>query len=127
MKTIESLIESVNIQDQREKRASIFEDASDKEVIECVVFAKIAMEFKTSCNEISSSYMNNSRTKIESNYSYEIENDGVINTLRELYKSTSNKFVKSVVATVGQTKKFSDKQLDIIADEILKLKISLTF
>ena len=127
MTTIESLIESVNIQEQRIKKAYIYEDASDKEIVECVVFAQIAMKFKKVCEEVISQYMNDSRTKIERNYSYVIENDGVIETLRNLYKSTSNKFIKDVVATVGKSKKFSDKQLGVIADEILKLRISLNF
>ncbi len=56
------------------------------------------------------------------NYSYEITNIEVINLLRELYKLSSNKFVKDVITTVGQTKKYSQKQIDIIVSEMVKFE-----
>jgi hypothetical protein len=61
-------------------------------------------------------------------YSFEITNTEVINLLRELYKLTPNKFVKDVITTVGQTKKYSEKQIDIIVSEMVKFEnITINF
>lgn len=61
-------------------------------------------------------------------YTYHIENKEVINVLRELYKATKNSFVKNVVKTVGVNKKMSEKQLNIIADELVNFQeITINF
>lgn len=58
-----------------------------------------------------------SKTGLESRY--EITNEEILNTLRDLYKSTRNNFVKGIIETVGKSKKFSHKQMDIICDELV--------
>lgn len=62
------------------------------------------------------------------NYSYEITKDEVLNVLRELYKTTQNSFIKEVVKTVGIAKRMSQKQLDIIVEELVKYQqITINF
>lgn len=60
-----------------------------------------------------------------SNYVYSITNEEVVNTLRNLYKLAKNNFVKEVIVSVGKTKTFTTKQLDIIA-EAISLENNLT-
>ena len=52
------------------------------------------------------------------NYVYSIANEEVVNTLRNLYKLAKNNFLKEVIVTVGKTKTFTTKQLEIIAEAI---------
>ena len=64
----------------------------------------------------------------ETNYSYEITNEEVLNVLRKLYVATKNTFVKEVVKTVGQATKMSQKQLDIIVEELVNFQeITINF
>ena len=64
----------------------------------------------------------------EMTYSFEITKEEVLNVLRKLYTSTKNTFVKEVVKTVGQSKRMSQKQLDIIVDELVNFQeITLNF
>lgn len=51
---------------------------------------------------------------------YKIKTESVMEFLRDIYKTTSNKYVQSVLTTVGQARKFTDKQLDVITEEIAK-------
>jgi hypothetical protein len=61
-------------------------------------------------------------------YTFTIENEEILNTLRQLYVATTNNFVKQVVKTVGQSKTFTNKQLDIVADELAKFEtITINF
>jgi hypothetical protein len=61
-------------------------------------------------------------------YTYTIENEAVLNVLRTLYVSTKNHFVKQVIKTVGIAKKMSQKQLDLIVDELVNFQeITLNF
>ena len=57
-------------------------------------------------------------------YTYNIIEETVLNLLRTLWVKTSNKFVKDVLKTVGVSKKISDKQLEIISDELALLSIT---
>ena len=69
----------------------------------------------------------NSFGKIYVTY-YSFDNEEILNTLRQLYVATKNNFVKEVVKTVGQSKKMSEKQLDIITSELVKFnQITLNF
>lgn len=57
-----------------------------------------------------------------------ISNEEILNTLRQLYVLTKNKFVKSVVKTVGINKKMTDKQMNIIIEELVKFnQITINF
>lgn len=64
----------------------------------------------------------------ETVYTYTIENEEVLNVLRKLYVATKNTFVKEVIKTVGVSKKMSQKQCDIIVEELVKFQeITLNF
>lgn len=115
MKTIKSIKENVNV--ELLSTSFAYEDVPANEIRNIETEVELAMLIKN--NSLSTSF------KISysvTNYSYEITNIEVINLLRELYKVSSNKFVKDVIATVGQTKKYSQKQLDIIVSELVKFE-----
>tara|TARA_R110000782_G_scaffold172196_1_gene263839 strand:- start:246 stop:518 length:273 start_codon:yes stop_codon:yes gene_type:complete len=57
-------------------------------------------------------------------YTYCIVDENVVNLLRTLWTKTSNSFVKNIVKTVGVSKKISEKQMEIIADELSLLSIT---
>lgn len=57
-------------------------------------------------------------------YTHNIVEESVLNLLRTLWVKTSNKFVKDVVKSVGVSKKISDKQLEIISNELTLLSIT---
>jgi hypothetical protein len=63
----------------------------------------------------------------ETSFYYNIKSENVIISLRELYVATKSKFVKDVVASVGKAKRFSEKQLEVIAKEVIKLNLTLKF
>jgi polyribonucleotide nucleotidyltransferase len=64
------------------------------------------------------------KSKYGMQYTHNIVEETVLNLLRTLWVKTSNKFVKDVVKTVGVSKKISDKQLEIISDELALLSIT---
>ena len=51
---------------------------------------------------------------------YSLNSESTLITLRELYKSTKNNFIKKVIVTVGKSKEFTEKQMDLIMDELVK-------
>jgi hypothetical protein len=57
-------------------------------------------------------------------YTHNIVEETVLNLFRTLWVKTPNKFVKDVVKTVGVSKKISDKQLEIVSDELAILSIT---
>jgi len=64
----------------------------------------------------------------EMTYSYEITKEEVLDVLRKLYVATKNNFIKEVIKTVGISKKMSQKQLDIIVEELVNFQeITLNF
>jgi len=89
----------------------------------------ISYELENACKQ--TAYKTSNRQDFYGNemiYTYHIENEEVINVLRQLYLSTKNIFVKNVVKTVGQAKKMSEKQLDIIAKELVNFnQIKINF
>lgn len=60
-------------------------------------------------------------------YYWMFDNTELINSLRQLYSATKNNFVKEVVKTVGQTKRMSEKQAEIIIEEMMKFNLTLNF
>jgi hypothetical protein len=121
MKTIKSIKEKVNVELLTTTFA--YEDVSVNEIrnIETEVELVMLIKNNSTCTTTQVSYSNY-------NYSYEITNIEVINLLRELYKLSSNKFVKDVITTVGQTKKYSQKQIDVIISEMVKFEnLVITF
>lgn len=63
----------------------------------------------------------------EVSFNYTIESEEVLNALRQLYVNTNNSFVKSVLVSVGTTKNFTEKQIEIIAKEAIKFNLTLNF
>ncbi len=121
MKTVKDIKESFNVNELA--KLEIWEDVSLNDIrkisTECELSAIIRNGSTSSARQIS--YSNTIIT-------YTINNDEVINTLRELYKMTKSSFVKSVIETVGATKKCSEKQLDIITTEMAKFdNLTLNF
>jgi len=60
-------------------------------------------------------------TRGEISRKYQIKDEKIIDLFRNLYKTTNNSFIKSVLKTVGTTKTFTEKQIDIICEEISKI------
>jgi len=92
------------------------------------VSTQITEQFELSCkSKAFNTGKSNSFGQITA-YIFTIENEEILNTLRQLYVATKNNFVKQVVKTVGQSKTFTNKQLDIIADELANFEtITLNF
>ena len=75
-----------------------------------------------------SKYTANQKSYSNTSISYEIKNEEVLNTLRQLYVLTPNKFVKEVLVSVGQNKRFTENQIRVITDEMAKFEnITLNF
>jgi len=51
---------------------------------------------------------------------YEIVNDDILSVLRSFYTVVRNRFVKDVIVTVGKTKRFTDKQMGVICNELVR-------
>lgn len=51
--------------------------------------------------------------------SFEIISENLIQLLRDLFILTTNSFMKSVITTVGKSRKMSEKQLNLIKKEML--------
>lgn len=115
MKTIKSIKENVNV--ELLSTSFAYEDVPANEIRNIETEVTLVMAIKS--NSTMSTYQVSATVN---NYSYEITNIEVINLLRELYKLSSNKFVKDVITTVGQTKKYSQKQIDIIVSEMVKFE-----
>ena len=64
------------------------------------------------------------KSKYGMQYTFHIIDEDVLNLLRSLWVKTSNNFVKNVVKTVGLSKTISDKQLEIISEELTLLSIN---
>lgn len=128
MTTLENIKNGINIEELKANdKYNSFEDWSDEEILDATIFSTICAMFRKESKQEVNVYMNASRSGKDVVSSYFIQNENVIETLRNIYKSTKNNFVKSVVTTIGQTKKFSDKQIQIIAEEIMKLNLTLNF
>lgn len=128
MTTIEKIKSEINVSEIRNNdEYDIYTDWSDSEIIDCSLHSAIVTKFKKSSERISKSYMNNSRTSIETSDSFVINNDEVLNTLRVLYQTTKSSFIKGVVKTVGQSKRFTEKQIIVITEEIVKTNLTLSF
>lgn len=115
MKTIKSIKENVNV--ELLSTSFAYEDVPANEIRNIETEVNLVMAIKS--NSTMSTFQVSATVN---NYSYEITNIEVINLLRELYKLSSNKFVKDVITTVGQTKKYSQKQIDIIVSEMVKFE-----
>ena len=87
--------------------------ATKDEAIEVISLNKINLIIKENSNAVvinAGSYGNK----------YSLNSESTLITLRELYKSTKNNFIKKVIVTVGKSKEFTEKQMDLIMDELVK-------
>jgi len=91
------------------------DDDTEQFILECELSYIISVEMRknTSFESIKFSSFNSKET-------YFFSDESKLNTLRSLYKLTSNNFVKSVISTVGKEMKFTSKQLEIIIEEMMK-------
>lgn len=118
MTTIKTIKEGVNVKEiLSNDKYGTFEGLSNEQIINIVSSTNVSLQIQN-VSERNSYQVSYSNTVI----SYKIINEEVINLFRELYKLTSNKFVKSVLVSVGQNKKFSEKQIIVITDEIVKFE-----
>lgn len=121
MKTVKSIKENVNV--EKLSTSIMYEDVPVSEIRNIETEVTIAMMLKKSSKETSFKV-----SYSVTNYSFEITNENVISMLMELKEISKNTFVKSVLETVLNSIKFSQKQLDIILSEIVKFEnLTLNF
>lgn len=89
---------------------------------ENISWIKLSTMFKSYC---SLSLVRDSFGKSASYY--KINNEEVVNYLRDLWLESNNQFVKNVIVTVGKERKFTEKQIDIIMKEAVKFDVELRF
>jgi len=83
---------------------------------------EIKCDLKNKIQDISSLIrLQRKSTRGEISRKYQIKDEKIIDLFRNLYKTTNNSFIKSVLKTVGTTKTFTEKQIDIICEEISKI------
>lgn len=51
---------------------------------------------------------------------FKIEDENLIQKLRDFYSICKNDFTKKVISTIGQEKKMTQRQMEIITDEMVK-------
>jgi len=116
MKTVKSIKENVNVETAlKNDKYDIFEGISETEIKNILTETEITMMLKMICKN--NSYKVSYSVTVES---FEITNENVIFMLNELKEISKNTFLKSVLETVLNSNKFSQKQLDIIVSEIVK-------
>ena len=121
---IKSEINLSKIKKEDKKRYSIYEDSTDAEIIESEVFGQLLAIFKAESVSNTNARISDSKASIEYSTKYEITNESIIDTLRNLYVASKNQFVRSVIASVGKARTFTDKQLGVIVEEIMKLNFN---
>ena len=121
---IKSEINLSKVKKEDRKRYSIYEDSTDEEIIESEVFGQLLAIFKAQSVSNTNARISDSKSSIEYSTKYEITNESIIDTLRNLYVASKNQFVRSVIASVGKARTFTDKQLSVIVEEIMKLNFN---
>lgn len=116
MITVKSIKENVNVQTAlKNDKYDIFEGVSENEIKNILLQTEIAMMLKMACKN--NSYKVSYSVTIES---FEITNKNVLSSLNELKEISKSTFVKSVLETVLNSNKLSEKQLDVVVSEIVK-------
>jgi len=123
MTTIKDILETVNLDELRKDFKGIGFTENQLKIIG--LKTKLETMIEGVCDV--KSYSNNNIKNLESYNSFEIINEELLNTLRQLYNNTKNNFVKNVIKSVGQNKKFTEKQLDIIVEEMIKFNLTINF
>lgn len=123
MKTVRELYESINIEELRKQDEY---GQTDAQLLNVELYMIIWAKIKGVCQQKD---FKETRKGIILNetYCWMFDNTELINSLRQLYSATKNNFVKEVVKTVGQTKRMSEKQAEIIIEEMMKFNLTLNF
>ena len=123
MTTLNEIKETINLQEL--KNNNEFRQ-SDKDLVNNELFMLVWKRIRNVCKSIDTS---ESRKGIELNSGsfMKIDNEELLNTLRQLYINTKNEFVKKVIVTVGKSKIMTEKQTDIIIEEMVKFNLTLKF
>jgi hypothetical protein len=128
MKTVKSIIQNVNVNEVLENdKYGTYEGMTNEQISDAVAYGTIAMMLKKACVENSNKNTNTFGGRATYNYTYEITSEEVINFLRTLYINTTNSFAKQVIETIGKSKFFTQKQLDIVMEEIMKFDLTINF
>lgn len=122
MTTISQLRKSVNIDELKNDFGTAFNEA---QLMNIGLISMLELMIEDVSEEIT--YSNNNIKNMEDYTFFNITSDGLMDTLRQLYVNTNNGFVKDVVKTVGQTKKFNERQLSIIVKEMIKFNLNINF
>lgn len=123
MTTVTEIYNSIDLSELR--REPLFSSLTDNQLRFIDLKSKLEARIEMACKSISLS--NGNIKNLESYNSFVIVNDEVINTFRQLYSNTKSSFIKKVLVTVGKSKKMSEKQLEMIAEEITKFNLTINF
>ena len=123
MTTVSQIKESINLEDLKNKDEF---GLSDHNLINSEFYIILWEKIRNSCVKHDTSESRKGQT-LSTSYYMTITNDELLNTLRQLYVNTKNSFVKKVVVSVGKSKKATEKQLEIIIEEMMKYNLTINF
>lgn len=123
MTTISQIKETINLQELKDNNEY---GQTDYNLMNNELFMLVWKKIKTVSKKVDT---NESRKGIvlDSSSFFRINNEELLNTLRQLYTTTKNQFVKKVIVTVGESKIMTEKQTDIIIEEMIKFNLTLNF
>lgn len=119
--TTQQFISTIDLEKEVKAIELMFGEEGDTS-IDNIAWIKLCSMFKSYC------YLSIGMNKFGKRTSnYKINNEEVLNFLRDLWLESNNSFVKSIIVTVGKEKQFTEKQIDIIMKEAVKFDIELRF
>ncbi len=123
MTTIKEIKETINLQELKDNNEF---GLSENALYNNELFMLVWKRLRSVCENVDT---NESRKGIVLNSSsfFRINNEELLNTLRQLYVNTKNQFIKKVIVTVGKSKIMTEKQTDIIIEEMIKFNLTLNF
>ena len=103
-----------------EKRALAFGDECEISLETCaIVGLQSYFDSNVGLSKSLSVTPNKSKSNLSTKISYTLSEEFII-ILRNFYKIVQNQFIKKVVIEVGQSKKMSERQLEMICEEMAK-------
>ena len=123
MKTIQDIRNEINIKDLRNNNEY---GLSDNDLIDTEFYMIIWKKIQNISEEAQTKEKRKGIT-LSSSYYFKFNNEEFLNTLRQLYINTNNTFVKKVVKTIGESKKITEKQIEIIINEMMKYNLNINF
>ena len=130
MKTIQDIRNEINIKDLQNELDTneSYEGVTIEEIIGFEVSNQVRRMIQNVSESVTSRNLKTFGGVALSNYNFKITNEEVLNTLRQLYILSNNKFVKQVISTVGKSRFFTENQLRDINEEMEKFnQITLNF